>query len=134
MGHGVDSLMVAKTMISSVFDFHVAGNESALNAVERGISLDLLTNTSLFVWTEAKTFIILGAAIRYKPNGTIPLCPQCNETATFFKTKNPSIVIFRCKNPTDHARERSFEVPLLQEDDKRRVVSKGCRYIVTQIK
>lgn len=104
-----------------------------MNAVERGISLDLLTNTPLIIWTETKTFTILGAAIRYKPNGAFPLCPECNEVGTFFR-KNGSVVIFRCTRFIDHTQNRCFEVPLLQEDAERHVVNGRCRYIVNWIK
>ncbi|RDB29852.1 hypothetical protein Hypma_014054 [Hypsizygus marmoreus] len=134
-GQSVDGLLASKSLFYTVLDHHVIGKETVLRALERSASIDLLSMTSVRVWTEGVSYILQGAALRTRPNGAVLHCGQCSQALVFKRTLSPSSALYRCRSGIPHPAglSKSFVLPLVGNDDAVKVTGSlnfPCRYVI----
>ena len=123
----------------NIVDFHIVGNESPRQALERSVCPSLLSNTSVILLEGRQAFSLCGAAIRYRPNGEYVSClsAACREPPGYRRlTHQGNSVIYRCREIEHPSSVPQYQtLPLVQSDDSRTVVgtlNDRCRYILTR--
>lgn len=105
--------------------------------LERSASNLLLSNTSVILLEADDAFILCGAAIRYRPNGSYVACSVCRQALGYRKMiAGETTVKYRCnqmEHPPDISRYK--QVHLLKPDHTTTIgggLNARCRYIVTR--
>lgn len=130
-GKSVDPLVIARTLFCDFIDWHIINNNAVEQALERCAEGRLLSTTSVQVWSNGITLTLEGAKLGLCPNGTIVMCPRCGRQAKYHKKKlDGRTLVFRCKDKEVHEGVRFWDVPLIQVDDRTKVVEGKCRYII----
>ena len=105
--------------------------------LERSASNLLLSNTSVVLLEADDALFLCGAAIRYRPNGSLVACSACRQGLGYRKMiAGETAVKYRCnqiEHPPDISRYK--QVRLLKPDCTTTIgggLNAHCRYIVTR--